>query len=196
MKQRRTTEWGAVCSAALTLVGCSSTPTHIYSVEPIASASRIEAYRVPALRVDILNVPAGWDRMEILQPSSVGSLEISDFDHWAAPLAQMVRQTLSEDLDQRLPPGSLIYPRLPKPTAALGVDVDILDFRIGGTRASMRASWIINAAEGAQRSKRSEAELQTSVSSTAVPAVVAAWSNLVGQLADRIGNDAASFDAP
>ncbi len=81
--------------------------------------------------------------MEILRPSAAGTLQISDFDHWAAPLAQMARQTLSDDLDLRLPSGSVIYPRLPKPSGALGVNVDILDFNIVASQASMRASWMI-----------------------------------------------------
>jgi uncharacterized lipoprotein YmbA len=196
MKQRRTTGWAAGCIVALTLAGCRSAPTRIYSLEPIVPASRIDAYRAPALRVDTVSVPAGWERVEILTPSAAGALEISDFDHWTAPLTQMVRQTLSDDLDRRLPPGSVIYPRLPRPTDALGVNVDILDFTIDAAHASMRASWVIGASGNPQGSKRSVAELRSSVSSETTGAVVRAWSDLIGQLADRIAADGASFGTP
>src|ERR1700685_39552 len=116
MNNVRITWWIAGWASALALGGCGSAPTRIYTLGPPAPAAHTDVYNAPALRVDTLSVPAGWDRVEILKPSATGTLQISDFDHWAAPLAQMARQTLSEDLDQRLPSGSLIYPRLPKPS--------------------------------------------------------------------------------
>jgi uncharacterized lipoprotein YmbA len=134
--------------------------------------------------------------MEILRPSAAGTLQISDFDHWAAPLAQMVRQTLSDDLDQRLPSGSVIYPRLPKSSGALGVNVDILDLNIVASQASMRASWIITPAGNAQGAKRSTASVRSSMGSDEPAGVAHAWSDLMGQLADRIAADAASFNMP
>lgn len=196
MNTVRTIGWVAGCAVAVALGGCRSASTRIYTLAPAAPASHIDVYHAPALRVDTLSVPAAWDRIEILKLSAAETLQISDFDHWAAPLAQMARHTLSEDLDQRLPSGSVIYPRLPKPSGALGVNVDILDFNIGRSQASMRASWIIGPSGDARGAKRSTAELRSSMSSTEPAAVAHAWSDLIGQLADRIAADAASFNLP
>jgi uncharacterized lipoprotein YmbA len=186
-----------VVAGALALGACHSAPTRIYSLDVAAPAVRQKSFQATALRVDALSVPAGWDRIEILQPSAGGRLEIDDFDHWSAPLAQVARQALSADLSERLPPGILIYPRLPKPQGAAGVDVDILEFSVAGARASMQASWVITPAAAqaadpaAQTARRGEALLQCSMSSTETSAVVRAWSELIGQLADRIAADAA-----
>jgi uncharacterized protein len=196
MNSVRTTWWVAGCAVAVALAACRSAPTRIYALAPAAPASHIAISHAPAVRVDTLSVPAGWDRIEILTLSAAGTLQISDFDHWAAPLAQLARHTLSDDLDQRLPSGSVIYPRLPKPSGALGVNVDILDFTIGPSQASMRASWIIGLSGAAQGAKRSTAELRSSMSSEEPAAVDHAWSDLIGQLADRIAADVASFDTP
>ena len=196
MNNVRTTWWVAGCAVAMAVGGCRSASTRIYALEPAAPASRAEGYSAPALRVDTLSLPASWDRMEILRPSAAGALVISDFDHWAAPLAQMVRQTLSEDLDQRLPSGTVIYPRLPKPSDALGIDVDILDFNFGVSRASMRASWTIVPSGDVQGAKRSEAELHSPMSSEDPASVAHAWSDLIAQLSDRVAADAASFKVP
>ena len=196
MNKSRVTGWVAGCAVAMSLGGCRSAPTRIYTLGPAAPVSHIDVYQAPALRIDTLNVPASWDRIEILKPSQAGSLQISDFDHWAAPLTQMARQALSDDLDLRLPPGSIIYPRLPKPSGALGVNVDILEFDIVASQASMRASWIIVPSGDAQRAKRSNAELRTSTGSEDAAAIVHAWSDLIGQLADRIAADAGSFHMP
>jgi len=191
-----TSGWVAGCAIALALGGCRSAPTRIYTLTSAAPASHIDVYHAPALRVDTLSVPAGWDRIEILRLSAAGTLQISDFDHWAAPLAQLARHTLSDDLDQRLPSGSVIYPRLPKPSGALGVNVDILDFTIGLSQASMRVSWVIVPSARPPNAKRSTALLRSARSSGEPAAVAHAWSDLIGQLADRIAADAASFDMP
>jgi len=196
MNNVRTIGWVAGCAVAVALGGCRSASTRIYTLGAAAPVSHIDFYHAPALRIDTLNVPASWDRIEILTSSSAGTLQISDFDHWAAPLAQMARQALSDDLDQRLPSGSVIYPRLPKPSGALGVNVDILDFNIVASQASMRASWIIAPSGDAPGAKRSAAELRSSMSSEDPAAVAHAWSDLIGQLADRIAADAASFNTP
>jgi uncharacterized lipoprotein YmbA len=194
MNSVRTIWWVAGCAVAVALGGCRSASTRIYTLGPTAPASHIDVYHAPALRIDTLNVPASWDRIEILKLSAAGTLQISDFDHWAAPLAQMARQALSDDLDQRLPSGSVIYPRLPKPSGALGVNVDILDFNIVGSQASMRASWIIAASGDAPGARRSATELRSSMGSEDPAAVVHAWSDLIGKLADRIAADATSFN--
>jgi uncharacterized protein len=196
MNKFRTTWWVTACALAMAVAGCRSASTRIYALAPAAPASHIDVYHAPALRVDTLSVPASWDRIEILRLSAAGTLQISDFDHWAAPLAQLARQALSEDLDQRLPSGSVIYPRLPKPSGALGVNVDILYFNIVASQASMQASWIIIPAGDVQGAKRTAALFRSSMSSVEPGAVAHAWSDLIGQLADRIAADATSFSMP
>jgi uncharacterized lipoprotein YmbA len=196
MNNGRARLWVAGCAVAAALGGCRSASTRIYTLGPAAPTSRIDVYHAPALRVDTLNVPASWDRSEILKLSTSGTLQISEFDHWAAPLAQMGKQALSDDLDQRLPSGSVIYPRLPKPNGALGVNVDILDFDIVVSQASMRASWIIVASGDVQGTKRGTSSMRSAMGSQEPAAVAHAWSDLMGQLADRIAADAASFNMP
>jgi uncharacterized lipoprotein YmbA len=193
MKTVRTTYWLVVWCAAVALGGCRSASTRIYSLDSTAPTRHIDTYHAPALRVDTLNVPASWDRIQLLEVTPGGTLQISDLDHWSAPLAQLARQTLSDDLDQRLPAGSVIYPRLPKPDGALGIRVDILQVNVAASRASMRVSWVIAPAGESQAAKRSSASLQCPMSSTQPTALVHAWGELMGQLADRIAADAASF---
>jgi uncharacterized protein len=178
---------------ALMISGCHSSPTKIYTIDAVSPATRTNTYAAPPLRVDTLNIPASWDRIEILTVSATGALEIRDFDHWSAPLAQMARQALSNDLDQRLPPGSVIYPRLSKSSGALGVNVDILEFSVAGSQATMRASWWVVPTGAKANAKRSATSLNTSVPSAEPASVARAWGQLLGQLADHIAADAASF---
>lgn len=196
MNTVRLVRWITAGAFTVLLGACQSAPTRIYNLESIAPTKRLDRYQAPALRVESVSVPAGWDRIEILRPSSSGGAEqISDFDHWPAPLSQLARLVLSDDLEQRLPPGSVIYPRLPKSTGALGVSVDILAFSVEGSQASMRAGWLIVPAAALQSAKRSVASLQTSIPSSDPGATAHTWSVLISQLADLIAADAASFNS-
>jgi uncharacterized lipoprotein YmbA len=187
------------CAGMLALGGCKSAATRMYTLDVAVPGTRLSSYQAPALRVDSLNVPAGWDRIEILRPSATGELKIDDFNHWSGALSQVARQALSADLDARLPAGSVVYPRLPKPSGAMSVNVDILEFSIVGSRASMQASWVItpaSAAAGPPAPRRNEATLQGPMSSAEPADVARAWSVLLGQLADHIAADAALFGIP
>jgi uncharacterized protein len=196
MNKVRIAWWVIGSAAALTLCACRSAPTRVYGIDPSVPATRIETYQAPALRVETIDVPASWDRLEILSVSTAGELQISEFDHWSAPLAQIARQALADDLDRRLPPGSVIYPRLPKSSGALTVNVDILECNIAASQASMQVSWLVIPPAGPQSAKRNVASLHAAMVSREPAAVARVWSELIGQLADRIAADAASFHIP
>jgi len=183
-------------TAMLALYGCHSAPTRIHTLESAAPAARVDSYQAPPLRIDAVHVPLGWDRVEILSPTAAGELKIDDFDRWSAPLAQLVRQVLSVDLETRLPQGMVVYPHLPKPAAALGINVDILEFSLDSSQSSMSVGWSITPAQGAQGARRDLALLHTPVTNSDPAAVARAWRILLGQLADRIAADAAQFTAP
>lgn len=195
MTNKSTRTHALLSTVMLALCGCQSAPTRIHTLEPAAAASRVDSYPAPPLRIDAVHVPLGWDRVEILSPTAAGELKIDDFDRWSAPLAQLVRQVLSVDLETRLPPGMVIYPHLPKPAAALGINVDILEFNLDSSVGSMSVGWSITPAQGSQGVRRGVALLHTPVANSDPAAVARAWSNLVGQLADRIAADAAQFTA-
>jgi uncharacterized lipoprotein YmbA len=196
MMHKSITIFTVASMTAMALCACHSAPTRIHALEATTPAARVDSYRAPPLRVDSVHVPLGWDRLEILSPTNAGELKIDDFDHWSAPLAQLVRQVLSADLDARLPAGTVVFPHLSKPPGALGINVDILDFTIGSSQGSMSASWSITPAAGSPSARRDVTMLHTALATSDPAAVAHAWSVLLGQLADRIAADAAQFSAP
>jgi uncharacterized protein len=196
MKNKSTRNYAVSGMAMLVLYGCHSAPTRIHTLASAAPATRVDSYQAPPLRIDAVHVPLGWDRVEILSPTATGELKIDDFDRWSAPLAQLVRQVLSGDLETRLPPGMVVYPHLPKPAAALGINIDILEFSLDSSQGSMSVGWSITPAAGSQVPRRDVALLHTFVTNSDPAAVARAWSILLGQLADRIAADAAQFTAP
>src|ERR1700689_5475561 len=116
---------GVLCVGlcVLAIGGCRSAPTRLYSLSMLPASQAKVPYAGPPVRVDAVHLPAETDRVEITTQMATGGLEIHEFDHWAAPLSKMARQTLTADLIARLPPGTVIFPSLHQAQRALGLNV-------------------------------------------------------------------------
>ncbi len=173
----------ALVLAALT--ACQSAPTRIFTLYPEPPAARSEYSGAP-IRVDAVHVPPALDRIEMVSNVAPGELRISDLDHWSAPLGRASRQTLSADLIARLPPGRVIFPHLAKPDGALGLVVDILDFKVDRSGASLEASWLLTSSNSDSGDRRGVVELRIDQPAADAAATARALSTLLGQLADRV----------
>jgi uncharacterized lipoprotein YmbA len=132
----------ALAAVATLLASCKSAPTRVFTLDAIVATAPAAGYAGPAVRVDAVKVPPAWDRLELLQGTGRGEWRIDDLDRWAAPLGQLMREALTADLRARLPPDLVIFPSLPKPPGALGLRIDVLDFRAGASGARLEASWL------------------------------------------------------
>jgi uncharacterized lipoprotein YmbA len=129
---------------AVTASGCAGAPTRFYTVEAMAPSGAIHAgYAGAAYRIDAVHIPADLDRPELVRPASGGRFTVSDNDHWAAPLGELIQRALTQDLAAQFPSGKIIYPDAPKPAGAGGVVVTILDVSYAGGQAVMDASWTL-----------------------------------------------------
>jgi uncharacterized lipoprotein YmbA len=190
MRARRSGFLGMTASlASLLLISCHSAPTRIYTLYAVAPASTIAPYAGPAIRVDAVHVPPALDRIEVVSDIAPGELKVSDLDHWSAPLAQVAKQALSADMLARLPSGRVIFPNLSKPEGTLGVNVDILDFRVDTSGADLEASWIITARNPDTASRRGTGRFHRGGSGADARATADALSALLAQLADQIITD-------
>ncbi len=165
---------------ALGAAGCSSPPTRYFATEPVSPvASASAVYNGPPVQIRTVNVPPQLDRAELMREVSPGEFEVREFDHWTAPLGQMMRQTLTEDLAARLPAGAVIYPDASQADPVGYIAVNVLSFRFEGNRAVMQVSWsvrsptmvpsLINQGQmsfSAAGSDRSGADLSNSLSAT------------------------------
>jgi uncharacterized protein len=173
----------------LVLTACHSAPTRFFALDSVAPSSAAVAYHGPAIRVDVVHLPPTLDRIEVVAETTPGELRISDFDHWSAPLGQLARQALSADLVRRLPPGQVIFPHLAKPEGALGISVDVLEFKTDAQSASLQASWVVSSGTSKQQSTGGTAILRVAAPATGATATAQALDALLGQLADRIVAD-------
>jgi uncharacterized lipoprotein YmbA len=109
--------------------GCrSSPPKRFYVLEAIPSRAEHSSQPQAPLQIASVNIPAALDRQEMVRASAPDSLQISDINRWAAPLADMTQNVLTRDLIQRLPSGKVLLPRAGAPAGAYEITVDILKF--------------------------------------------------------------------
>ncbi|MBE7217343.1 MAG: membrane integrity-associated transporter subunit PqiC [Caulobacteraceae bacterium] len=134
-------------AAALALGACASTPTKLYTLDPVAPAAPLQPARaVPPVRVDAVHIPPNLDRPEIVQETGANRIVLHDFAEWSAPLGAQMRRTLTQDLAARLPLGAVTYPDAPKPPLGRGIVVDILALGHDGANATMDVSWTLTVA--------------------------------------------------
>lgn len=178
----------AAAAAVALLAACQSAPTRMFTLYAVAPGAPREGYDGPPLRIDAVHFPPELDRIEIIRDVGPGELRLSDLDHWSAPLGQSARQALSADLVARLPAGKAIFPHLAKPAGALGVTVDVLDFKTDGRGVLLQASWVVTGAGQGAAPARSggTVTLHTDAPAADAAATATALSALLGQLADRI----------
>lgn len=189
------------------LGACAGAPTRIHTLEASGSdAGAPGAWAGASFRVDAVHVPAAFDRPELVRRTDSYTVILSDNDRWAAPLGELVRRALTQDLERRLPAGAVIYPDAPKPAAARGLVVDILSVRPEAGGVVMDASWtwiaprtpvvrsapiggvaVVTPPPAALPSR--PVHLTTSAVGGGVEAIAPELSALLGQLADRIAAD-------
>lgn len=170
----------------------SSPPTRFFTLSAIPGSAA--GYAGPAVKVADIQVPPSMDRLELVRQGAGNELSVDDFAHWAAPLGDLARTALTQDLAARLPAGRVVYPDVAEPDGTLRVSVDLLAFTCAPERASLEASWTL-----AVKSKPAGPPRQLRLAGscgTDGPSEAAALSALLGQLADAVATDLAAGRSP
>jgi uncharacterized lipoprotein YmbA len=184
----------AITAVALitTLAGCGTSPTtRFYTLKP-SIAERPTKYSGPPLRIGQVQIPSTLDRSQLVYESGSSELRIDDFSHWGAPLAQLIRSALTEDIVAKSEPGKVVAVGVTNPEGSIALSVQILAVRQTPDGATMDAAWtstsVIGDADGKLKtSSQSHMEhLVTDTSMNSADAYAQGLSALTGQLAGRI----------
>jgi uncharacterized lipoprotein YmbA len=187
--------WLLVLPALVTMTACSSSPgIRYYTLSAESAHPGAAAITRPAgapYAIDAVIVPDLLDRPQIVLRTSTNSVEMLDFDRWAAPLADQLERVLAADLSARLGPDAVIDPGLPTNLQAerrITVSVLRFDPRENG-ESSLEASWAMSDGKSgptlaASRSFRARHVVPATGSD--VGDIVRTMSGLVAAIADDI----------
>jgi hypothetical protein len=176
-----------VAALVTLLAGCGrSPPTQFFTLAPVRPDNARSAFAGAPVQVRAVHIPAVLDRPERVLGRSQQRLDIVETQQWGAPLADMIRRVVSQDLSARLPAGMVLMARAPASPGTRGVVVDIQEFQPDASgNVVLDASWVVlggsTATTGAQGARRWQVP-----GGAGVDAQVAAMSALLGRLADAI----------
>jgi uncharacterized protein len=176
-------------AAVLSLLGgCScSPPVHFYTLDPVGSPHSLTARSSALVQVGAVHLPSELDRKTMVAQSAPNSLAISEQDRWGAPLADMFRRVLTQDLIQRVPEGQVITPEGTAPNGTKLVAIDILKFqREPDDTVVLDGSWTVSTVGSDDPGIQHPLALKTPVSQNDAAAQARAMSQLVGFIADTI----------
>lgn len=173
---------------AIFLTGCSSSPpTRFYTLDPVVSRNPVGTIPHGHIKIGAVHLPAELDRKMMVAQDAPNSLTIDQQDRWAAPLDDLLRGVLTQDLIERLPPDSVVLPDSAAPSGTKVIALDILRFQPepSGT-AVLEGSWTLSGANAEQPGPSRAVALKIPLARSNSAAQAQAMSQLLGDLADRI----------
>ena len=189
-KTVRIVAWALTLPLTLTLAltACGhSPPTRYFSLDAVPPRAPLTTKSVAPVQLGAVRVPAAFDRPEIVAQGAGHRLAVREDDHWGAPLAEMMRRALAQDLLARLPAGTFVLPDAPAPQGARGIVVTVLDLRADPNGAlTLEGSWTLTGGEPARAVMTQTITLSEPMSSSDSAAIADALSRVLGELADRI----------
>ena len=169
-------------AAALLLASCASPNPSLYTLEvPPGPVHRPAAHVIELRGVGLARY---LERSQIVRSSENFRLDVLSNEWWGEPLDAMIGRTLARGLTQRLP-GSTVYLEngaiSAEPDATVQVNVERLDQDASGTVRLVAQFAVVRHA-----SDTHGVTLQVPTRGATTADLVAAMSDAIGQLADRI----------
>jgi uncharacterized lipoprotein YmbA len=178
----------AAAVSALLLASCGhSAPTRFYTLDarpPAASGPRVPG--TGPVRILAVRVPPMLDRLEVARQIQPAVVQVDDLARWSAPLGDLARDALAQDLADRLPGVVILPARSSAPAGARDLTVEILSLRHADQAFELDATVeLADAATGVildhQRVRLSAASGRSDAAAEAE-----ALTRLLADLADRI----------
>jgi uncharacterized lipoprotein YmbA len=182
---------------ALVASSCGRSPEPVlYALAPRAAAGTPSGACRAALRRP--GLPGYLDRLPIVRRSTSERLDLDGLERWAAPLESMVTSTLVEDLSQRLPSCTIFAEG---GSISIGADVSIelelQRFELGEQGLVELFAQVALLFPDTDRAAVVQRHALTArPAGRDAQAIVAALSDLLGQLSDHIANGILRHSGP
>jgi uncharacterized lipoprotein YmbA len=177
----------AYLGAAAILAGCAGQQDHFYALTTLPENAPAATSSFTTHVMLTISLPPVVDRRQMVIATSADQLLVLEHERWAAPLSDLVVQTLGRDLEQRRADVLVADRGFDQPSlipVKIRVDIVRMSVRAGG-QATLEAHWRVVDA----RRNTDEVGGETFTSPVAggdYAAVARAFSNDLSSLADRL----------
>ena len=177
----------AATGTLILLSACASHPDHFYvlNTQPAgAGEARTSPVALAGLKVTL---PSLVDRPEMVLNTSANDVIVQEHERWAAPLSDLVTQTLARDLERRRSDLLVADPSVTHSSGSvLKINVDVVQLTVHKSgQASIEAHWRILDPRTGKESVGSDV-FTAPLGQNDYAAVAQALSQCLAQLADRL----------
>jgi len=179
-----------LCVSAL-LSACASTPTNFYTLESQSrppAVTTIASAKKLLIGIGPLTLPALLDRKGIVTRAENNSVQIAEFDQWAAPLQNNVIAVLSKNV-ATLQPNAIVraYPWSVYGNVDYRVIIDISRFDTQlGKFANLEASWAIMEEKNHTIISNGQTKLEQRLSDTSYNGAAQGLSKLLSEFSQQL----------
>jgi uncharacterized protein len=177
----------ASLAAAAILVGCAAPRDHFYGLTTEPQNPRAATAGFTTHVMLTVSMPPVVDRRQMVIATSTDQLLVLEHERWAAPLSELVVQTLGRDIEQRRADVLVADRGFDQPSLApvkIRVDIVRMSVRLGG-QASLEAHWRV--VDGRRNTDEIGGEtFESPVAGEDYAAVAGAFSSALSSLADRL----------
>jgi uncharacterized protein len=186
---------------ALLVAGCAgSPPVNLYTLSAVGLPStdiRVPPSTPAVVAVGPVTLPDYIDRPQIVTRKSAYQLDLAAYDHWAAPLYDMLPRVLVEDVALRLPSDRVVaFPQVSDASFDYRIAVDVTRFDVDATgEATVAARWQLYARSAPRALLVADDILQRRTEGQGYDAYAASLSAVLANLGDRIAREVNSARA-
>jgi len=176
--------FAAACAGLL--AACAAQPDHFYTLSAVPEAALAPRPAITTQVVLGISIPTVADRREMVLGGEGDRVAILEHERWAAPMSDLIAQTLGLDIERRRPDMLVAGRTFERSSSTVKVDIDIvrLSVRTAGNVA-LEAHWRI--VDEQSKADNVGAEVFTApVEGGDYAAVARALSTALGSLADRV----------
>jgi uncharacterized lipoprotein YmbA len=174
----------AILLGGTMLAACASQSDRFYTLSPMPDSPPAPRAAFTTQFVLSISVPAVVDRRSMVLDTPGNQVTILEHERWAAPISDLIAQTLAGDIERRRPDVMVAGRGFGSAPVKIRIDIVELSARAAGN-ATLEAHWLIADAESKTDVVGSEV-FTAPVASADYAAVARAFSLAVSSLADRL----------
>lgn len=174
-----------VVFALAAIAGCSSSPSHFYTLDSTA-VGQAAPVGGETVMVGPVWVPAAVDQPQFVVQVAPNRVDVDEFNRWAAPLSDGIARAVAGDLAAQLGTSNVVVAPAAGFKPAYQVTIDVERFEsIKGQAAALEAAWAVRStASGTTRSGRTV--VREPVNADSFEALAAAHSRALARMSADI----------
>ena len=193
---RRLAAIGAACALLALIAGCSTPPSHLYTLNQTATVgAKTDASSGLYVVVGPVSIPPSVDLPQIVVRTTPNEVRVDEFNRWAAPLQSDISHVVAADLVTLLgTPRVGLYQQSQDADADYRVAIDVQTFEsVPGNAATLSALWTVRRVKDG-KTQIGRTALREPTQGNGYNALAAAHSRALGRLSEDIADAIRALD--